>query len=102
MMLPRYLRPLAAAAALIGLGAYAAIMLGGPQGVSALVEKRQEIRKLEDQNATLARDIEAKKQRIERLKNDPMTQELELEKLGLLHKKDTQFKIAGEHKPVDH
>jgi len=102
MMLPRYLRPLAAAAALIGLGAYAAIMLRGPQGLSALVEKRQEIRQLEDENATLQRDIEAKKQRIERLKNDPMTQELELEKLGLVHKGDMQFKIAGEHKPPEH
>jgi cell division protein FtsB len=101
MMLPRYLRPLAAVAALIGLGAYAAITLRGPQGISALAEKRHEIRQLEDENATLQRDIEAKRQRIERLKHDPMTQELELEKLGLVHKNDTQFKIVGQHKPEE-
>ncbi|HEY7210450.1 MAG TPA: septum formation initiator family protein [Bryobacteraceae bacterium] len=101
MMLPRYLRPLAAAAALIGLGAYAAITLRGPQGIRALTEKQHEIRQLEEENANLQRDIEAKKQYIERLKHDPMTQQLELEKLGLVHKDDTQFKIVGQHKPAE-
>ena len=94
-MLRRYLRPIAALAALIGLAAYATIMLRGPHGISAWAEKRQEIRALQEQNANLQRDINAKKERIEKLKNDPATQELELEKLGLVHKDDTQFKIAG-------
>jgi cell division protein FtsB len=96
-MLRQYLRPIAALAALIALAAYAAIMLRGPHGISAWSEKRREIQTLEEQNANLQRDIEAKKQRIEKLKNDPATQELELEKLGLVHKDDTQFKIAGQH-----
>ncbi|MBV8864434.1 MAG: septum formation initiator family protein [Acidobacteriaceae bacterium] len=95
-MLRQYLRPLAAIAALAGLGAYATMMLRGPQGISALTEKRREIQALEEQNANLQRNIQSKKQRIERLKNDPATQELELEKLGLVHKDDTQFKIAGQ------
>jgi cell division protein FtsB len=98
MMLPRYLRPLAAAAALIGLGAYAAIMLRGPQGISALRERQHEIRRLEEENAKLQSEIEKKKDRIERLKNDPQTQEVELEKLGLVHKDATQFKITGQRK----
>jgi cell division protein FtsB len=98
MMLPRFFRPLAAAAALIGLGAYAAIMLRGPQGISAWSDKQQQIRALEEENATLRRDIENKKDRIERLKNDPKTQEVELEKLGLVHPNDTQFKITGQPK----
>jgi cell division protein FtsB len=72
-------------------------MLRGPQGVSALTEKRRQIRMLEEENANLLRDIEAKKQRIERLKNDPKTQELEVEKrLGRIHSGDTQFKISGQ------
>ncbi len=95
-MLRQYLRPLAALAALVGLAAYAAIMLRGPQGIKAWNDKRQEIRALELQNANLQRDIDAKKERIERLKTDPATQELELEKLGLVHKDDTQFKIASQ------
>jgi cell division protein FtsB len=99
MNLRQYLRPVAALAALIGLAAYATIMLRGPQGVAALAEKRRQIQALEEQNATLQRDIEAKKRRIEKLKTDPATQELELEKLGLVHKDDTQFKITGRRLP---
>lgn len=75
-----FLRPLAAVAALTGLSAYATIMLRGPQGVTALQEKRQEVRTLEEQNANLQRDIDAKKLRIERLKHDKSTQELEVRK----------------------
>lgn len=92
------LRPIAAVAALAGLAAYATIMLRGPQGLSALAEKHREIRLLEEKNANLARDIEAKKQRIERLKTDPSTQEVEIEKrLGRVHPGDTEFKVTGEH-----
>jgi cell division protein FtsB len=100
-MFRNYLRPLAAIAALAGLAAYATIMLRGPQGLSALAEKRQEIRGLQEQNANLQRDIDQKKQRIEKLKNDPNTQVLELEKLGFLHAHDTQFKITGQHVTTD-
>ncbi len=96
-MLRQYLRPLAAVAALAGLAAYATMMLRGPQGIAAWTEKRHEIQALQERNANLLRDIEAKKQRIERLKSDPATQELELEKLGFVHKDDTQFKITGQH-----
>ena len=91
------LRPIAALATLAGLAAYATIMLRGPQGLSALAEKRRQIRLLEEENANLARDVEAKKKLIERLKNDPATQELELQKLGFLHEHDTQFKVTGQH-----
>ncbi len=99
-MLRSILRPLAAVAALAGLAAYATIMLRGPQGVTALQEKRQEIRSLEEQNANLARDIAAKKQRIERLKNDPSLQELVVkERTGMVHQGDTTFKILGSEKP---
>lgn len=93
-MLRSVLRPIAAVAALAGLAAYATIMLRGPQGLSALTEKHRQIQMLEEENANLLRDIEAKKQRIERLKNDPKTQEIEIEKrLGRIHSGDMQFKI---------
>lgn len=86
------LRPLAIVAAFAGLAAYATIMLRGPQGLSVLEQKRHQIRALEVQNANLARDIQAKKQLIERLKNDPATQELVIRKR--LHKErpgETEF-----------
>lgn len=91
-MLRSFLRPLAVVAALAGLAAYATITLRGPQGVSALEQRRHEIRVLEEQNADLMRDIAAKKQRIEHLSDDPHTQELEIRKR--LHKQragETQF-----------
>jgi cell division protein FtsB len=87
-----FLRPLAAVAALAGLSAYATIMLKGPQGIAALQEKRREVRMLEEQNADLQRDIDAKKLRIERLKHDKDTQELEVRKrLKMDHQGDTVF-----------
>ncbi|SRR5579875_2136436 len=85
-------------AILAGLAAYATIMLRGPQGLSALAEKRREIQKLEEENANLRHDIEAKKQRIERLKNDPGTQEVEIEKrLGKMRPGATEFRELGRH-----
>lgn len=95
-MLASFLRPIAIVAALAGLAAYATIMLRGPQGIRALTEKRAEIRKMEEENANLQRDINAKKTRIQKLKTDPSTQEMELERLGYVHRNDTQFKITGQ------
>jgi len=95
-MFQSFLRPIAALATLAGLAAYATIMLRGPQGLSALAEKRKQIRTLEEENANLARDVEERKKFIERLKHDPSTQELELQKLGFLHVHDTQFKVTGQ------
>jgi cell division protein FtsB len=96
-MLRQYLRPLAAFAALTGLAAYATIMFRAPEGFKAWEEKRAHIQALEEQNAQIQRDIDREKQRIEKLKSDPGTQQVELEKLGLVHRADTQFKIAGQH-----
>jgi cell division protein FtsB len=97
---PAILRPVAAFAALAGLAAYAAIMLRGPQGLSALHEKRRQIRVLEEENANLSRDIDAKKKRIDRLEHDPKTQEVEIEKrLGKVRPGSTEFKIAGAPAP---
>jgi hypothetical protein len=95
-MFRSFLRPIAALATLAGLAAYATIMLRGPQGLSALAEKRKQIRMIEEENANLARDVEERKKFIERLKTDPSAQELELQKLGFLHEHDTQFKVTGQ------
>ncbi len=91
------LRILAAIAALAGLAAYATIMLRGPQGVSALQEKHRQIRALEEQNANIVRDIEAKKRRIESLTNDPSAQAVAVEKeQRKLHAGQTRFDTPGQ------
>ena len=72
-------------------------MLRGPQGLSALEEKRREIRVLEEQNADMQRDLDAKKRRIERLKNDPKTQEVEISRrTGKVRPGATEFKLSGQ------
>lgn len=70
-------------------GVYAAVMLRGPQGILALKQKRQDIRELQEQNATLARENRRKRERIESLKKNP---EMEIRKeLKLLRPGETAF-----------
>lgn len=91
------LRILAAIAALAGLAAYATIMLRGPQGLSALEEKHRQIRVLEEQNANIQRDIDAKKHRIDSLTSDPSAQALAVEKeQRKLHAGETRFDTPGQ------
>jgi cell division protein FtsB len=84
-------------AALAGLAAYATIMLRGPQGLSALAEKRREVRQLEEKNADLVRDNDAKRLRIERLKHDRSAQEVEIRKrLKLQRPGETSFVLPDQ------
>ena len=47
-------------------------------GIPALLNKQQEISRLQQQNANLAREIEYKRQRIERLKHSTAEQQREI------------------------
>jgi cell division protein FtsB len=72
--------------------AYGWIALRGPQGLQALLEKRKEIRRLEEQNAALAHENQLRRERIERLKDSPSEQEMEIRKqLKLLRPGETTF-----------
>jgi cell division protein FtsB len=78
------------AAALALFGGYVVLALRGPQGLPVLMEKRQEIRKLEEQNQELKADIEKRRERIRVLANSREMQELEVRKrLKLQRKGDT-------------
>jgi cell division protein FtsB len=68
------------AVVLLGGLSYGYVQLRGPNGVSALMEKRQEIRSLEKENEQLQREIAAKRTRVDRLKNNPEEQEMEIRK----------------------
>ena len=86
-------------AALATVGAYAFIALRGPQGMPALMEKRRHIQELEEQNANLEREIQRKRERIERLKNSPSEQEMEIRKqLKLLRPGETSFILPPDAK----
>lgn len=74
------LRMLTALAVLAGLAAYATIMLRGPHGLAALEESRRKIRALEEQNANIQRENEARRHRIDALQHDRNAQIVAVEK----------------------
>lgn len=65
------------ALAVAGIG-FAFIELRSPSGIPGLIEKRRQVHELEDTNLKLEREIEQKKQRIQRLQDNPADQELEI------------------------
>jgi cell division protein FtsB len=72
--------------------AYGWIAVSGPQGLQALMEKRREIRDLQEQNATMTREIEHRRDRIRRLEESTSEQEMEIRKqLKLLKPGETEF-----------
>ena len=71
---------------------YGVVALRGPRGIPALLEKRREIRQLEEQNAATAAEIERRKERIDRLRHNSTEQEMEIRKqLKLLRPGETTF-----------
>jgi cell division protein FtsB len=83
-------------------GAYGYFALRGPQGIPALKEKWGEIRKLEEENATLQRENEYRRDRIKKLEDSPSEQELEIrKKLKLLRPGETSFILPDQPKQDD-
>jgi hypothetical protein len=86
------LRTVAFVLAFLLVGAYGVVALRGPQGVPALLEKQKEIRRLQETNTDLQREINRKRERIERLKHSPSEQQMEIRKqLKLLRPNETEF-----------
>ncbi len=89
---------LAYSLAVLLVAGYAVTTLLGPRGISAFLQKQREIQSLETHNAQLAKEIERKREHINRLSADPSQQELEIrERLRLVHPKDKVF-IIEPHK----
>ena len=84
------------------LGAYVVLALRGPQGIPALLERRQEIRKLEEQNQGMKAEIEKRRERIRVLGSSRETQELEIRKrLKLQRKGDTTLYLPDQTAPAN-
>ncbi|HWQ53882.1 MAG TPA: septum formation initiator family protein [Bryobacteraceae bacterium] len=77
---------------------YAFFTLRGPQGIPALADKRRQIQELEERNATLAREIEVKRERIGRLRESPSLQELEIRQRLKLVQPDERVYILQDKK----
>jgi cell division protein FtsB len=57
---------------------YAFVALRGPNGIPGLFDKRRQVHEYEIGNEQLHREIEQKQERIQRLRNDPEEQEIEI------------------------
>ena len=67
-----------------------------PQGVHAWHDKQRQIQDMEKRNDGLAKQVERRKEYINRLKNNAAAQELEIRKrLKLLHPEEKQY-ITGD------
>ena len=87
--------------ALALVGVYAAVVLRGPQGVQALMDKRKQIRDLQQQNATLKMQNARMRDRIARLQDSPAEQELEIRKrLKRARPNETEFILPEPAKPA--
>src|SRR6266446_248334 len=72
--------------------AYGWMALRGPQGIQALIEKRREIRQLQERNAAQARENERRRERIRRLGESRSEQEMEIRKqLKMIRPGETTF-----------
>ena len=67
-------------------GAYGWMFLRGPQGLQTLIEKRREIRQLEERNANIRLENDRRKERIRRLQESRSEQEMEIRKQLKLHR----------------
>jgi cell division protein FtsB len=65
-------------AAVVGGVIYAFVVLQGPNGIPGLLEKRREVKELEQVTQKMHREIEEKQQRILRLEQNPAEQEFEI------------------------
>jgi cell division protein FtsB len=73
-------------------GAYGWVFLRGPQGLQTLIEKRREIRELEERNANIRLENDRRKDRIRRLEESRSEQEMEIRKqLKLQRPGETTF-----------
>jgi cell division protein FtsB len=81
---------------------YGWVAVKGPQGLQSLLEKREEIRKLEEQNAEKTREVEHLRARVRRLKESPSEQEMEIRKqLKLVKPGETTFILPDSQTPSE-
>lgn len=85
--------------AVLLIAGYAVVSLGGPQGIPGLIEKRKQVQELEKRNAELAREIEQKRARIGRLRDNETDQELEIrQRLKLVKPDEKVFMLQDQDK----
>ena len=99
MQVHHLVRRIAVLVGFVLIGVYGYLSLRGPQGVPALMDKWREIRRLEEDNASLQRENDYRRERIKKLQESPSEQELEIRKqLKLLRPGETSFILPEQPK----
>jgi cell division protein FtsB len=94
-------RRLTIVVAIVLASAYGYVVLRGPQGIRALLDKHREIQRLEVGNATLRQELAAREERNRKLKESTAIQEQEIRKrLHLLRPGETQFVLPDQPQPT--
>jgi cell division protein FtsB len=82
-------------------GLYVYLAMNGPHGIPALLEKRRQIRAMQEENADLKREIQQKRERIDRLRDNPEEQEMEIRRrLKLQKPEEMDFYLPDAPKPA--
>ena len=75
---------------------YAFFTLRGPKGIPGLLDRQRQIQEMEKRNTALAREIEQKREHIDRLSDNPAEQEIEIRhRMKLVHPGEKIY-IVGE------
>lgn len=91
------IRMIYAAVVLLGI-VYAFIVLRGENGIPGLLAKRRQVQEYEQTNQKLVREIEQKKDRIQRLQDNPTEQEYEIRQRLKLARPGEKIYILDEKK----
>ncbi len=91
------IRTIYAAVVLCGI-VYAFIVLRGENGIPGLLAKRRQVQEFEQTNQQLVREIEQKKERIQRLQDNPGEQEYEIRQRLKLAKPGEKIYILDDKK----
>jgi cell division protein FtsB len=72
--------------------------LSGSQGIDGMLEKREQIRQLQEENAELEAENLKRQERIQRLESSPSDQDVEIRKLNMLKQGETTFMLPDAEK----
>jgi cell division protein FtsB len=81
---------------IVFLGAVSYAFVAFPRGMRSWQERQHRIEEKEKTNTILVRQVERQKERIRRLANDPVEQELEIRRRLKLARPDEKVYITGE------
>lgn len=72
--------------------------VNGSQGIDGMLEKRAQIKQLQEENAALEAENANREDRIQRMESNPADQDLEIRRLNLLKQGETTFMLPESEK----